>query len=211
VTVHSFFAGGAFLKKPAAGGGAYSTTGSISFGNRAGYLSVANFGDVIGTGDFTIEMFVYLTAGVNGAYTYMFDHDSTSNPQMSFFLGDGQNSMTGASTYNTGYHGTTGFTPSTSTWYHVAWSRSSGVSNVYQAGTRTVSYQDATNYAKGSTTAATLGAPWTSDGTSLTAYPSYVLAGSMSNIRVSNVSRYSGASFTVPTSGLTVDANTLLM
>jgi hypothetical protein len=118
-------------------------TGSISLDGTGDYLdsggSTVNF--VFGTGDFTIEFWMYLNSttqghpidfrpsSVNGAYPTLY---ITSNTLIYFV--DSSNRITSSSL-------------STSTWYHVAISRSGTSTKMFINGTQNGStYTDSTNY-----------------------------------------------------------------
>lgn len=105
-----------------------------------------------GTGDFTIESFISIR-GSNGSWQIysssqlqiLFDGRTTggSTTGLSFFVDGGQYQQ-----YTNGFRAFGG-TVSTDTWNHVAWSRTSGVTNFYLNGTFVSNLTDTINYSDG--------------------------------------------------------------
>ena len=122
-------------------------TGSLAFDGTGDYLSTPST-PVFGTGDFTIEFWVYFNAVNNSTVKYLYDFRNASATSASFFAQEATNGWTylnGASaSISTGWNSGT-FT--TDTWYHVAISRSSGTTKFFVDGTVTSSVADTSNYA----------------------------------------------------------------
>ena len=140
----------------------------------------------IGTGDFTVEAFVKVSDTDAGVFAY---NGSVSGSFMFGPRGFGRSAVAWDSANPT----------LTGGWDHLAVSRESGTARLYLNGTLlstntgyTHSF-DFNNYNCG----------YNSGGNGL--------VGNVSNLRVSNIARYTGASLTVPTEDLTSDADTLLL
>ena len=141
------------------------------------------------TSDFTIEAFVYLDALISNFQ----DIFTFANPA-SGLLVNGSNRL--------GFYPTSAAATSTfpvGQWVHVAVSRSGSTLKLFQDGAEVASISDSTNY---TTTSGIYIGSWT-DGASES------WAGNISNLRVSNIARYTSA-FTAPTSSLSNDSNTTL-
>jgi hypothetical protein len=163
--------GAASMYFDGSGDGLYSTSQAVTFG----------------TGDFTIEFWVYFIAVNNGTPKYFYDMRNSGATSASFFAQEAGNSWTywnGAGTsISTGFGGTT-FTATT--WFHVAICRSSGVTKFFLDGTQTSSVADTSNYA---TSTLTVGNRYSyTEG--LNAY--------IDDLRITKYARYT-ANFTAPT------------
>jgi hypothetical protein len=180
----------------------FSQTGWSNFFDGSGdYLSVASnaaFG--MGTGDFTLECWVYPTA-YNASASVLIDFRSGSEPSVKPDLEYGN---TGTLIYRVnGSTVITGGTISLNTWTHVALARSSGTTKMFINGTQSgSSYSDTNNY--GATSACRLGAD--DDGTA-----NAFMTGYMSNARVVKGTAVYTADFTPPTAPLTAITNTSLL
>ena len=122
-------------------------TGSLAFDGTGDYLSTPST-PVFGTGDFTIEFWVYFNEVNNSTVKYLYDFRNASATSASFLAQEASNSWTylnGAGAgISTGWNSGT-FTADT--WYHVAISRSSGTTKFFVDGTETSSVADTSNYA----------------------------------------------------------------
>ncbi len=102
-------------------------------------------------------------------------------------------------------------TVSTNVFHHIAFVRDGTEERVYldgvRTGTRVVAAGSIGNAAQGAHPAAIGGSAF--DNAQNSAVPA--MLGLMDSVRISNVARYSGASFTPPTGDMTSDANTLLL
>ena len=163
-------------------------TASAEFDHTGDYLTLLPSSFIpIGSGDFTIECFVYHTSTPNG------------NGQGYFQLSNGylnsqvRGPAAGAEGNNgkwTMFAGTTQYThtglPQINTWYHVAQVRNSGTTKLYVDGTEYLSASDSTNY----TDAYFLIGGWYST--------SYLMDGYIDEFRISLKARYT-SNFTAPT------------
>jgi len=161
---------------------------SAEFDHTGDYLQMPTSSFVpIGSGDFTIECFVYHTSTPNG------------NGQGYFQLSNGylnsqvRGPAAGAEGNNgkwTMFAGTTQYThtglPGTNTWYHVAQVRNSGTTKLYVDGTEYLSASDTTNYTD---TYFIIGG-WYST--------AYLMDGYIDEFRISFKARYT-SNFTPPT------------
>jgi hypothetical protein len=169
--------------------------GSVVFDGTGDDLVVASNADfAFGNGDFTVECWVYRS---NASRVEWIAHWGTIGANYAGALyASGANLIYATS-------GTTRITgsnvlPTANTWYHVAVSRSSGVTRLFVNGTqRGSSYTDANTYAQG-----------------LVKIGSYSNAnyflGYIDEIRLSNSARYTGA-FTSSSTAFENDANTVLL
>lgn len=161
--------------------------GTYSFTPASGsyYSAATNAGFGMGTGDFTVEAWVYRT-GAN-TYNTIWDSRISLSDANGFIL---MLSNTGALQFWTATTSRiSGGTLSTNQWYHVAVSRVSGNTRLFLNGVQTgTTYADTTDY--GTTKPGQIGN---------TSYISAVFAGSIDELRVTKgVGRYS-ATFTPPT------------
>lgn len=172
--------------------------GGALFDGSGDYLTVPD--DPVwdlGTGDFTIEMFIN-NASAGWSTQFYLEITGTTKVQFYHTAGDGFKVVIGGSTYTFSYSG--------SSWgvggmIHVCCMRTSGTVTAHLDGYQVVSgAADATNIT--SNTGVRIGQD---------SGASYNFNGYMDEIRISNVARYSGSPFTVPSSALTNDANTLLL
>lgn len=126
-------------------------TGSIEFDGTGDYLkTVENEALELGSGDWTIEFWIYFDAVNNGTVKYLFDWRTSSDTSNSFLAQESSNSWT---YYNgAGASIGTGFTSSTfsaSTWHHVAISKEGTTNRFFVDGTNTASSSDVSAYDSG--------------------------------------------------------------
>jgi hypothetical protein len=187
---------------------ATSTTGSPTVstsGSGSVYLSSSYFtyngqsSFAFGTGDFTIEFWFYALSlsstpviydsrptGGNGAYAMIYFDGSAPK-----FYVNTTDSITGSAL-------------STSTWYHLAVSRSGTVTKMFINGSQVgSSYTDTTNYLNSSARP--------SVGTNGASLGSNNLGGYISNLRILKGTALYTSNFTVPTAPLTAVTNTQLL
>lgn len=160
------------------------------FGNMSAYFSgtgtnllLSSPGSAFGTGDFTVELFVYPTTA--GGDTGVLDA-RTSADSNGWLLEIFSNKMQVRSTASGGYRAsTTSFVANT--WYHVAFVRQAGTSKLYINGVAEATWTDSTNYATNGTM--WLGALYNN---------TFNFAGYVDELRVTKgVARYT-SNFTVP-------------
>ena len=174
----------------------FSQTGwSNYFNGSTDFLSVASnaaFG--FGTGDFTYEFFLYLTAspGSGAKYTLIdFRPSNTGTPHTAFVTNSSGTLYLGF------YNGTSDVTSSsqpltTNTWYHCAYSRASGTLRIYVNGQQAYSAANTIDYQASRPLII---------GTSIV--PSEYTPGYISNLRVTKGGALYTTTFTPPTSPLT--------
>ena len=203
-------------------GGANAINGSVFFGtsdltdNRAN-LAVTNTSELdIGDGNFTIEYWFY-------------DEDTTAD-QLGVSVAQSEYTNTSSNSAFNVYHYNKGFriynrvgggfsliftndnswTPST--WHHFAWVREgtgSSENKVYIDGTLIGSaFTNGVDYTAGQHWL--IGANFYTGSEKYGTNPQYGFSGYLSNVRVSNVARYTG-NFTAPTTRYEKDANTILL
>ncbi len=175
------------------------TSYSGYFDGTTDYITQAtNTSYGFGTGNFTIEFWLYLNStGLQTIYSNLTSASSTNphiyiNSTIRYYTVSGDR-ITGSSL-------------SSGQWYHIALSRASGSTRLFINGTQSGStYSDANNY--GSTAPLGIGTYW-EGGSPVT---TNTLFGYMSNLRVVNGTAVYTANFTPPTSPLTAIANTSLL
>lgn len=171
---------------------------SALFDGSGDYLTVPDHAIWdLGTGDFTIEMWIN-NASAGWSTQFYLEITGTTKVQFYHVAGDGFKVVIGGTTHTFSYSG--------SSWgvggmIHVACMRTSGTVTAHIDGYQVVSgAADSTNIT--SNTGVRIGRD--SGG-------SWNFNGHMDEIRISNVARYSGNPFTVPSAAFTSDANTLLL
>jgi hypothetical protein len=131
-------------------------TGSMEFDGTTDYVvqpTSENYG--YGTGDFTIEFWLYLNA-VTGSKTIVSNLTSSSSTNPHLYM-----STSSIRYYTVNADRITGGTLSTGQWYHIALVRASGSTRLYIDGTQSGStYTDANNY--GATAPLGIGTYWSS-------------------------------------------------
>jgi len=169
----------------------------VQVSNTSGLATAGGLG--IGTGNFTVELWFYMTAAPTTSYTFMYEQ-SYGGQSMSVYNDYKINlsqSFVGDLWRSTN-------TVSLNTWTYIAWTRSGNTSNLYINGvldsTRTVS----NNFVQASDKIYTYIGGGINGGTQIN------WTGYLSEIRFSNVARYS-ANFTPPTVPFKDDINTLLL
>jgi hypothetical protein len=169
-----------------------------SFDRNGDYVNVANSTDfAMGTGDFTIEGWVYFNSFQNaGLFHIDSSHQSTNIGGIAV--------GTNVSPYDWRvYYGTSGANSSTPIiphqWQHFAYVRNSGTTKLYADGAEVFSVADTTNY--------------TDQYLFFGGYynTSYLLDGYLSNLRVVKGTAVYTADFTVPTEPLTAITGTSLL
>ena len=176
--------------------------GSLDFqgaGNWVTLLSSSDFG--FGTGDFTIEMFVFIET----AYNYGMFMDTrplgfSSSNDVLIYIGE-----TGQITFSKGngniVQSSTGALNAGS-WKHLACVRSSGTTTIYVDGTSVGSASDSTNYRTPIT-------GWSIGGSYYSS--AYSIDGYLSNVRIVKGTAVYTGNFTAPTAALTDVTNTSVL
>lgn len=187
---------------------AYSTSvigGSGYFDGSGDYLTWPSGSSVaFGTGNFTVECWVYL--GATPTTNFLFDFRDASNTTAPAFLWGNTNSGVLDWTQNAASGPTvtsTGATWNVNTWYHIAYVRNGTTGTIYQNGVSIGSATDSTNYTVTPTTstiAARYGSPFYE-------FPN----GYISNVRIVKGTAVYTGSFTPPTAPLTAITNTSLL
>ena len=150
-----------------------------------------------GTGDFTIEMWVYPNATIPTYGNAFFLMDSRTNASWGVFLSSGKLYFANSSgTENNGG------TIASFTWSHVAVSRASGTTRGFINGVQAFSFSDSGNYT--GSPSLTIGGRYVTSGTT-------DLNGYLSNARIINGTGLYTTTFTPPTSPLTAITNTSLL
>ena len=168
------------------------TSGSVFFSENNNYLDLGSYTDFqFGTGDYTIEMFVY-HIDLGGQQTYV--GDNYGNSAGVYFYKD-TNQKIGM--YYSGQIATSNTNIDSNKWVHVAASRSSGTLKLFQDGVEVGSGSDSTNL-----TATQLCIGDTIGGSS------GCMHGYISNVRVLKGTGLYTSNFTPPTSPLTNITNT---
>lgn len=168
--------------------------GSAYFGGSAA-LSTTGSNLVLGTGDFTIEMWVYIPANTG---TYQAFYNSRNNGA-GFFFGLDNGGMH-LMMYYGGILTTDANTLTLNQWNHVALVRYSGTTKIYKNGVAVgTPYTDGNNY---TSTVTEIGRDLSF---------SYDTVGWISNVRIVKGTAVYTTAFTPPTSPLTAIANTSLL
>ena len=204
-----------FWTQAAAGGGFGNSVYFANNGNQ--FLSKSSVSQLItwkNTGGFTIEYWLYMNAfpvSINGGFG---NQDGAGTNYWSFGP-----ITSGALEFYHWAPGTNYFTTNTSvltlnTWHAVAAVFTSvgatTTASMYIDGTRVnIRLNNAGAFASTATTTSGVYSTGTVFGGGK--YGASILNGYIDNIRVSNVNRYSGASYTVATTGFTLDSNTYLL
>ena len=171
-------------------------TGSVSFDGTGDYLSLASSGDfAFGTGDFTVEMWVYHTS-LTGQQTYFGD---TYGATAGIYIYKTTNNE--ISLYDTTQRSLSAVNViSANTWYHLAWTRQSGILRAFLNGSLVDSDTYTGNY---TTTQYYVG---DTAGTS-----SGGMIGFISNLRVLKGTALYTSNFTPPTRELQPIGDTVLL
>ena len=169
-------------------------SGSVLFNGTSQYLTCAsNTAFAFGTGDFTVEGWVYQSA--NNAYSSFLeigDHQFTTG---AIYLVNNASVRT-ATVYSGGFYNSQSL-PAIGQWYYVAYVRNSGNLRIYVNGVSSSSTAFSNNL-----TASTFTVGYS---TSTITNAGYFFNGYMYDIRVTKgVARYTGSTMTVPTAPLPI-------
>jgi len=154
----------------------------------------------MGSGDWTLEFWVYFNAVNNGTVKYLFDWRTGSDTSNSFLAQETNNSWTYWNGSGSGItSGLTSSTFSVGTWHHVALSRDGSTLRFFVDGTNVGSPTDSTTY---DSSTITIGNRYTG---------SYGFDGYISNVRIVKGTALYTSAFTPPTDPLTAVTNTELL
>jgi hypothetical protein len=175
--------------------------GAVSFDGSGDYLSIAATDEYsFGTGDFTIELFIYHNTLNAGGNTIIDFRNAAGNTDAGALW---KTSGGEFGWYVNGSNRVAGETVAAKRWYHLALVRNSGTTSLYVDGTSVGSFSDSFDYATKSGRAF-VGA--LADGTG-TLY----LDGFISNLRIIKGTALYTSNFTPPTRALTNVTNTKLL
>lgn len=161
-------------------------TGSLAFDRSGDYLAVGPSPVLaMGTGDFTIEGWVYFNASPAGNGILQITNGYLNSTETGPAVGVDSGGNWGVYTTNSG-SGVSGTAPTSGTWYHFAMVRYSGTTKLYINGTSVYSVADSNNYQN---QYLTVGGWYNS---------SYLLNGYIDDLRITRMARYV-ANFTPPT------------
>ena len=184
----------------------FSLTGWSNYFNASGYFTFASnaaFG--LGTGDFTIETWIYLFANASSGGTNILDFRATATavPWAFNVTNSGSGNFVGAYTSagTTGV-GANGTALALHTWYHIAITRASGTWKIFINGVDQTLTGSGYNRDLGSSNPITVGAT-VGGGTPLNGY--------LSNLRIVKGTSLYTAAFTPPTTPLTAVSGTSLL
>ena len=177
-----------------------SGSGSVSFNGSSQYLTWPSGSSVaFGTGDFTVECWVYLTSSPTINFIVDF-RDASHTTAPTFVWGD---VTSGVLYWNNGSSSLgSSATWSINTWYHVAYVRSGTTGTIYQNGVAIGTGSDATNYSV---------TPTTSSIAARYASTFYYFPGYISNLRIVKGTAVYTSTFTPSTKPLTAITNTTLL
>ena len=180
---------------------------SIRLDGTGDFLNAVNSGGTdidFGTGDFTVEGFVYFNTLPSGDEALVTGPAQTGSLYIQFY-----NSLIRVGRTNTAWDATSSSVSlSTGVWYHWAVSRTSGTMEIYFNGSRIYNAANTNSY-KFANGAIRIGSYLTSNPPTANAF--YFIDGWMDELRISSTSRYSGSSLTVPTSAFVNDSDTELL
>lgn len=178
-----------------------SGSGSVSFnGTNQGFVYTDNAGLALGTGDFTVECFVYPGSQPGGTATFI--GGEAAGAFMLSFEGAGTPTSLAVNAYGTGPFFSQSYAFSQNVWYHIACTRNGTSVRVYVNGTQLGSTTtNSTNFSAGTRSIGEI-----SGGTAQR------YAGNVSNVRiVKGTALYTGSTLTVPTAPLTAVSGTSLL
>ena len=176
------------------------STGGVDFDDSGDYLTIGSSSDfTMGTGDFTIESWVYPSSGAQGMYQIS---DTSGGFKISGFADTISVWIASDSTWKYNASGSeisTGVESSTGQWYHVALVRNSGTTSLYVNGSNIHSSTDTTNY---NGTYIGIGGYYSTD---------YLWSGEISNFRIVKGRALYTTGFYPPSTALTNVADTKLL
>ena len=197
--------GGIAYKNRNSAGTSTPTGNSVQFNGSNQYLSIANNAAFdFGTGDFTVEGWVYLNNNSTTAIVGTRTNDTSLTIRWCLYVGDG---FLSCDVWNTSNARIALFafqsTIPAGTWIHCALVRSGTSFRLYQNGIQSTNSATSPDAVSNSSTAINIGS-FIASGVSN-------LNGNISNLRIVKGTALYTASFSVPTSPLTAIANTSLL
>ena len=154
----------------------------------------------MGSGDWTLEFWVYFNAVNNGTVKYLFEWRTGADTSNSFLAQESNNSWTYWNASGSAISsGLTSSTFNVGTWHHVALSRNGSTLRFFVDGANVGSPSDSTTY---DSSTITIGNRYTG---------SYGLDGYISNVRIVKGTALYTSAFTPPTDPLTAITNTQLL
>lgn len=164
----------------------YKQWGTASLAlDGSSYASTTGAG-AIGSGDYTVEFWVYVTSFSNAYMTAMGSFASSNSGQWQLLCNNNQNlTWFGPSAFSAAYVPLT-----TGAWAHVAFVRSGSTLSSYKDGSRVATATDTANYT-GNGSFWVGQAPENNSGRQWSGY--------IDDLRISTVARYTGSTYTVPT------------
>jgi len=183
----------------------YYSSYSGFFDGTGDYLTLAaNAAFGFGTGDFTVEMWIYPTSTKNTQFLFdTRDNGAASGTRYALALNN-TTSMQPIISVGTGTIVTSSQTVAINSWYHIAFSKASGTVRLFINGTQVGSVSSAIDV--GASSGPAIGTVGDARGS----YDGY-FAGYISNLRVVKGTALYTAAFTPPTAPLTAIANTSLL
>ena len=181
--------------------GSFSPYGSLwsnYFGGSSSYLTVPYSASLaFGTGDYTVEFWIFWTGGANENNPIM--NNASGGFNIKLANGSGQWSLENSYVGSVANLGTA---PTQNVWHHLAISRASGTVKAFIDGTQVFSGSDSTNWTNSNTWY--IGANGYSPST-------YYITGNISNLRIVKGTALYTSSFTPSTTPLTAVTNTQLL
>jgi hypothetical protein len=177
----------------------YSTTtigGSAYTPSDNNYLSTTN--PLININDWTVEFWMYPTSYENAYGIWGASNGGGSQPKVAYQLSSSASAIT---LYVNGSSTISASAPTLNQWTYVSISRQSSSGNAF------IHYNGVlqTSGSAGAVTSITSGFQWFTNGEQ----PQVGMTGYLSNGRVSNTARYTGSSYSIPTTPTSIDANTI--
>lgn len=184
---------------------------SALFDGTGDYLNVGETSDfAFGTGNFTIEAWVYNTKASSVRKSGIFskrNYDNINSGGWGLYLTTDDGKVGWEQLFSGGTSYEISNSLSASTWYHVAVVRNGTAMNIYIDGTSRASWTDSTNYTN--VNQLKIGTFWDSTQNN-TPTNSVAWQGNIDEMRISNIARYT-TGFTPSTSAFVNDTNTLLL
>jgi len=179
-----------------------SGSGSVGFnGTTQAVVYTDNAGLALGTGDFTVECFVYPGSQASGNSTVI-GGEASGAFQITLTSGTGTPTGVAINAFGTGPFFSQSYAFSQNVWYHIACTRNGTSVRVYVNGVQLGSTtSDSTNFSAGTRAIGAIA------GATAQRYAGYV-----SNVRiVKGTALYTGSTLTVPTAPLTAVSGTSLL
>jgi len=173
----------------------YGTNWSFDFSGQYNQRVTSSSVSNVGSGNFTIECWVYFNSINIGNYQVFLKHSLNGSWSSGWTLNLYQGELQVYETFNS-----TGFYPEVGRWYHVAFTRSGTTARLFVDGTIIVT--DSSNSTSYATNDFSIGNDYTDN---------YQIDGYVSNVRIINGTCLYTSAFTPPTSNLTAVTNTEIL